>query len=179
LKLILHNAPSVLYPLGRSRFLGGLLLAGWLIAAGVTLWWWHASAPADWRPMLGCAAVLVAAWVMTTGWWRSPVGRLQWDGQRWRWESLVYRSGTALEPPAVVLDVQFALLLRLDNQAGAVWWLWAERSASPARWLDLRRAVYARHRPATLQDSEAADLASGERAATVEHPHSTPARHLR
>ena len=173
-----HSAPSVSYPLGRSRFLGCLLLVGWLIAAGVTLWWWRASATADWRPLLGCAALLIAAGVMATGWRRAPVGRLQWDGQRWRWESVVYRSGTALEPPVVVLDVQFALLLRLDNQAGAVWWLWAERSALPARWLDLRRAVHARHRPTTLQDSDAAERALGELAATVEHPHSAPARHL-
>jgi len=164
--------------LGRSHFLGCLLLACWLITAGVTLWWWLASAVADWRPLLGCAALLIAAGVMATGWRRAPVGRLQWDGQRWRWESVVYRSGTALEPPVVVLDVQFAILLRLDNQAGAVWWLWAEKSALPARWLDLRRAVYAKHRPATLQDSAAAGRAVGELAATVKHPYSTPARHL-
>ena len=174
----MQSAPSVLYPLGRSRFLGGLLLVGWLIAAGVTLWWWRAAAVPDWRPLLGCAAMLMAAWVMATGWRRAPVGRLQWDGQRWRWESLVYRTGTALEPPVVVLDVQFALLLRLDNQAGAVWWLWAERSALSACWLDLRRAVYTRHRPATLQDSEAADRTLGELTATVKHTHSASARHL-
>jgi toxin CptA len=174
----MHTAPSVLYPLGRSRFLGSLLLVGWLIAAGVTVCWWQASAVADWRPLLGCVAMLIAAWVMATGWCRAPVGRLQWDGQRWRWESLVYRSGTALEPPVVVLDVQFALLLRLDNQAGAVWWLWAERSASPARWFDLRRAVHAKRRPANLQDSEAADRTLGELAATVEHTHSASSRHL-
>ena len=172
-----HNAPSVLYPLGRSRFLGCLLLTGWLLAAGVTLWWWRVSASTDWRQLLGCVALLLAGWVMLTGWRRSPVGRLQWDGQRWRWESVVYRSGTALEPPAVVLDVQFAILLRLNNQAGAVWWLWAERSALPIRWLDLRRAVHARHRPTILQDSAAAERALGELAATVEHSHSAPARH--
>jgi toxin CptA len=176
--LALHSAPSVLYPLGRSRFLGCWLLAGWLLAAGVTLWWWRASATDDWRPLLGCIALLFTAWVMATGWQRAPVGRLQWDGQRWRWESAVYRSGTALEPPRVVLDVQFALLLRLDNQAGAVWWLWAERSAWPSRWLDLRRAVHAKHRPTTLQDSEAAERALGEAAATVEDSYSASARHL-
>ncbi len=78
----------------------------------------------------------------------------------------------------VVLDVQFALLLKLNNQAGAVWWLWAERSTAQARWFDLRRAVYAKHRPTTFQDSDAAEGALGELAAKVEHPHSAPARHL-
>lgn len=176
--MALHSAPSVLYPLGRSRFLGCCLLVGWLLAAGVTLYWWRASATTDWRPLFGCVALLLAAWVIATGWQRAPVGRLQWDSQRWRWESAVYRSGTALEPPRVVLDVQFALLLRLDNQAGAAWWLWAERSAWPSRWLDLRRAVYAKHRPTTLQDSEAVDRALGKAAATVEDPSQAPIRHL-
>jgi hypothetical protein len=168
----LHNAPAVSYPLGRSRFLGCLLLFGWVIAAAVTLGWWRTSALADFRPLLGCAALLLAAWVMLTGWQRAPVGRLQWDGQRWRWESEVYRSGTALEPPVVVIDVQLALLLRLNNQAGAVWWLWAERSAQKhpsAHWLDLRRAVYAKRRPATLQGSDGVDSTLNESAATVEN----------
>ncbi len=154
------------------------MFVGWLFAASVTLWWWLASAVAEWRPLLGCAALLIAAWGMATGWRRAPVGQLQWDGQRWRWESSVYRSGAALEPPAVVLDVQFALLLRLDNQAGAVWWLWAEQSTSPARWFDLRRAVFARHRPTTLQDTEAVGGTLGELTPTVKHTHSAPARHL-
>lgn len=178
MKLSLHNAPAVLYPLGRSRFLGVCLLAAWLLAAGVTLWWWRASAAADGRSLLGCAALLLAGWVMATGWRRAPVGQLQWDGQRWRWESEVYRSGTALEPPVVALDAQFSLLLRLNNQAGAVWWLWAERSASPTDWLDLRRAVFAKHRPAPLQDSEATDRGMGERAATVKNAHSASAHDL-
>ena len=77
-----------------------------------------------------------------------------------------------------MLDVQFALLLRLDNLAGAVWWLWAEQSASPARWLDLRRAVHAKPRPETLQDSEATASVPSEQAATVENTHSALARHL-
>jgi hypothetical protein len=172
----LHNAPAVSYPLGRSRFLGYLLLLGWLIAAGVTLCWWRASALADFRPLLGCAALLLAAWVMLTGWQRAPAGRLQWDGQRWRWESEVYRSGTALEPPVVVLDVQWALLLRLNNQAGAVWWLWAERSAQryPAvQWLDLRRAVYAKSRPASLQGSDVVESTFSESAAKVGNSQAT------
>ena len=176
--MALHSAPSVLYPLGRSRFLGCWLLLTWLIAAGVNVWWFLATAAADWRPLLGCGALLVSAWVMTTGWRHSPVGLLQWDGQCWRWSSSVYRSGTALEPPVVVLDVQFALLLRLDNLAGAVWWLWAEQSASPVRWLDLRRAVHAKRRAETLQDSEATASVPSVPAATVENPHSALARHL-
>jgi hypothetical protein len=56
----------------------------------------------------------------------------------------------------VALDLQSAMLLRLDNPAGAIWWLWVERAALPGRWLDMRRAVYAARRPVHLQVTEAA-----------------------
>ncbi|MCC9032635.1 hypothetical protein LMH45_11140, partial [Neisseria gonorrhoeae] len=39
------------------------------------------------------------------------------------------------------------MLLRLENQDHATLWLWAGRSTQPERWLDLRRAVHAQHRP--------------------------------
>jgi hypothetical protein len=120
-----------------------MLLAGWLLALCVTLAWWRSSALTEGRVLLSALTLLLAAAVMLRGWLRSPAGQLQWDGECWGWESPVYRSGIALEPPMVLLDLQHAFLLRLDNRAGAVWWLWAERSALPPRWLDLRRAVFA------------------------------------
>ena len=155
-----HNAPSVIYPLGRSRFLGGILLAGWLLSAGVIGLWLQAAA-SGWRAPLGGLSLLLAGALMVTAWRRAPVGYLHWTGQHWRWESGVYRGGTAQDPPVVVLDWQRALLLRLDNPAGAAWWLWAERSAEPARWLDLRRAVHARVRDEVTQD-EAIAAVQGE-----------------
>jgi hypothetical protein len=156
--LTLHSAPSFVYPLGRSRLLGVALFLGWIVAANVTLCWAYFSAAGDWRPMLGWLSLLISAVFMSTGWRRAPVGALGWDGQRWRWESPVYRGGSALDAPIVVMDLQHALLLRMDNRAGAVWWLWAERSSAPARWLALRRAVYA---PGRLESS------SGEHADKV------------
>ncbi len=108
--------------------------------------WWQMSAVGDLRPWLGLAALLLAGAVMARGWLRSPVGQLSWDGQHWAWESAGYLGGGVLAPPQVVLDLQGAVLLRLDNPAGASWWLWAEWRALPPRWLDLRRAVYAQPR---------------------------------
>ena len=66
--------------------------------------------------------------------------RLRFDGQHW---SL---SGAASRPvveATVALDLQSLLLVRLRG-AGASQWYWVERRADPARWLDLRRALYAR-----------------------------------
>ncbi len=137
----------MIYPLGRSRFLGALLLLAWALAGLLTAAWGWLSASYDPRPWLGVMALLLAGGSMVRGWQRSPVGQLIWDGQHWAWESQGYRGGAALAAPRVVLDLQSAVLMRLDNPAGASWWLWAERSAAPPRWLDLRRAIYARPRP--------------------------------
>jgi toxin CptA len=159
--LSLHNAPSVSYPLGRSRFLGCLLLGAWLVAAGVSLWWWRTAPPGDWRPWVGCLSWLLAGLAMAAGWHRSPVGALHWDGELWFWESQACRDGSALAPPVVAIDLQTVMLLRLDNPAGAVWWLWAERATWPERWLDLRRAVHTGRRAVNLQVSETDPRHSG------------------
>lgn len=163
----LHNAPSVIYPLGRSRFLGWLLLLAWGVAGVLTAAWWHTAAVGDARPGLGWATWLVAGAFMARGWLGSPLGQLGWDGQHWTWESPVYQGGGNLEAPYVVLDLQSAVLLRLDNPAGASWWLWAERRALPPRWLDLRRAMYARPRPQVQTDILADQLDAARDAAKV------------
>ena len=80
------------------------------------------------------------------GWKNSPVGQLAWDGQVWRWNGPGYQAGVAEYELLVAADFNNVMLLRVENQAHAKLWLWAERRAFPARWLDLRRAVYSPHR---------------------------------
>ena len=142
--MALHSAPSVAYPLGRSRFLGALLLLAWALAALLTGVWWLNAAAQDQRPWLGLIALLLAGIIMLRGWWRSPVGQLSWSGEYWSWESSVYQGGSIVGTPQVVLDFQGAVLVQLKNRARLSWCLWAERAAAPSRWLDLRRALYAR-----------------------------------
>lgn len=142
----MHNAPPVVYPLGRSRFQGWLVLVVWL--AGLLVWmlWFVATRQPDWRMGLVFAAVLVAGVAAYKGWKNTPTGQLAWDGEIWRWESMGYQTGIAPYELSVIADMQHVLLLRLENQARARLWLWAERKALPERWLDLRRAVYSPHR---------------------------------
>ncbi len=90
--------------------------------------------------------VVGAGFAALYGWKNSPVGQLAWDGQVWRWEGPGYQVGVAEYDLSATLDFQNLLLLRIENQAHAALWLWAERRALPARWLDLRRAVYSPHR---------------------------------
>jgi hypothetical protein len=146
-----HNAPPVVYPLGRSLFLGRLLLALWLAGIGSVLLWWNVTRQLDWRLALAVFSVLLAGFAARASWKNLPAGQLAWDGAVWRWESPGYPTGVAEHALSVIADFQQRLLLRLENQAHASLWLWVEKRAMPERWLDLRRAVYSPHRsPAAL-----------------------------
>lgn len=147
----MHGAPSVSYPVGRSRFAGVLALLGWLLGALVITLWWSQSQSPGWR--LWCAwAVLAAAGVFAVwGWWRSPAGELAWDGETWSWSTAgLVHTGT-LE---VGLDFQRWLLLRCEC-GNATLWLWVERASLAERWDDLRRAVYSRATPQALRQADA------------------------
>ncbi len=99
-----------------------------------------------WRQLTGLAAVIAAGLGAHHGWKNSPIGQLAWDGQAWRWEGLGYQAGVAQYELSSAADFKNVMLLRVENQAHAKLWLWAERRADPARWLDLRRAVFSPHR---------------------------------
>ena len=137
-----HNAPSVVYPLGRSFFQGCLLAGFWCAGLLVTAAWFYAAGRLDWRIFLVAFMALAAGFAAFHGWQHSPAGNLAWDGQLWRWESASYQTGVAEQKILILADFQNVLLLRIENQAGASLWLWAERKAAPDRWMDLRRAVY-------------------------------------
>jgi toxin CptA len=139
----MHSAPSVSYPVGRSRFAAGLLVILWLLGAATTAMGWAQAQAPGWR--WGAAAVLLvavgvlAAW----SWWREPSAILSWDGENWRWPA-AGAGDTAV--PQVVLDLQRWMLLRRAGGSGTNW-LWLERARRPASWDDVRRAVYSRARP--------------------------------
>ena len=141
-----HNAPAVIYPLGRSYWLACILFGFWLATVLLVGAWILASQYTGWRQLTGFAAVIWAGLAAYIGWKNSPTGQVAWDGQVWRWEGPGYQAGVAEYQLSAAADFQHVMLLRIENQAHAKLWLWAERSAFPARWLDLRRAVYSPHR---------------------------------
>ena len=146
-----HNAPSVVYPLGRSRLQGLLLLGFWFVGAAVVGRWLALSQAFGWQQGLGLLLLGAASFAAWAGWKNSAVGRLAWDGQVWRWESRGYQAGSAEHIVSVAFDGQALLLLRIDNPDQARLWLWAERRMCPERWMDLRRAVYSPHRDSNHQ----------------------------
>jgi hypothetical protein len=138
----MYSAPSVSYPVGRSRDAEHLLL---------TLWFCGAASAAGVGAQLGGPGwrqALLALGVGMTGLlaWRS-IGRrnvpteLNYDGQHW---SLSGRAGLQAATVRVALDLQFLLLVHLAGAGRAQRWIWLDRRAKPERWRDLRRAVYSR-----------------------------------
>lgn len=154
----MRSAPSVVYPVGRCAFYAGLLLFLGGLGLVNLLLWWHGSraqqSAADIPGVLLAGVGLWVAWAVFAwrSWMRSPEGQLQWDARSvesdgrgrvggWRWHSEAYRDGVALQDVELVLDLQGFALLRLRNRDAASSWVWVERSRSPARWNDLRRAL--------------------------------------
>lgn len=132
--------------MGRSHWQVWVLSSFWLAALLVVGTWVLTSQSIGWRQLAGLAVVVGVGLAAFYGWKNSPVGQLAWDGQVWRWEGPGYQEGVAQYDLSAVLDFQNLMLLRIENQAHAKLWLWAERRAFPSRWLDLRRAVYSPHR---------------------------------
>jgi toxin CptA len=168
-----HNAPSVVYPLGRSRFLNWLLLGLWLAGMLLVSFWIYVAQQVDWRTVFALVAVLAAGIAVYIGSKSAPVGQLAWDGEVWRWETLSCQAGIAEYEVSVVADFQHRLLLRLQNQAQAKLWIWVERQAAPERWLDLRRAVYSPHRStatSSLHDSLHAEPPPAVAVSVTMHP---------
>lgn len=143
----MHHAPSVTYPVGRSRFLGSALLSIWLASGAVVAAWTAQAAGPDWRQAGGLLAWLVAGAMAAHAWWRSPRGALEWDGGTWHFASCEAAG------PRVALDLQHALLLHLLVE-GRPLWVWASRTGAPSYWDALRRAVYSRANTAAPQGAK-------------------------
>jgi toxin CptA len=142
----MHSAPSVTYPVGRSVWAGALLLGLWLAGLAATATWaWAVPAPGWPQGLALTLAACLGAWA-GWHWWCSPGGDLSWEGGTW--------SRAGVEGMVEVrLDLQRVMLLRWQG-AGAAEWFWLERAADPARWNDVRRAVYSRANPDALQRAE-------------------------
>ena len=146
----MHNAPSVSYPVGRSRFAAAALSMLWLLGALATVLSWLQAPVSAWRWGGAAALLLLVGLLAARSWWRQPSGLLTWDGEGWSWSVAgVVETGV----PEVCLDLQHRMLIRWVA-GGATRWLWLELSARPSHWDDLRRAVYSRARSAALPEAE-------------------------
>ena len=147
----MYDAPAVSYPVGRSRFQGWLLAAVMAVSAGSLSVWFMQSDQAGWRQLAALGLGLVTSSVALLSWFRSPAGLLTWDTKIWLW-----CSGDEARQVKVsaVLDGQSTLLLHLRLPGDRSLWIWPQRHTVPARWLALRRAVFARQSTALIPDAD-------------------------
>lgn len=136
----MHSAPSVIFPVGRSRMARQLLWAAWGLGAAALAAWCVQYGGEPWRTVLLAVVVLLSA---CAAWAASRLGegtQLQWDGMHWSCTGGVQLGGAGV---TVHLDLQSLVLVRLHENGRFAAWLWLERSSCPALWLDLRRALHA------------------------------------
>jgi toxin CptA len=159
----MHNAPSVDFPVGRSRFEAAGLASVAALGAAVTAAWALQSPVGSVGPVWAAGLWLVTTALAARGWWRTARGALAWRQGRWHWLEVPEAdgAGAAGDRPAtparlsVALDLQRHLLLHLNAPPARPRWLWLSRDMAPGRWDDLRRAVYSRATVDALPDPPA------------------------
>lgn len=135
----MHSAPSVSYPVGRSRFHANGLLAISLTGLATGLLWRQQAQPPAWQQILLVVVWLGSSSAALRSWHGSPRGILQWDGQVWHWD---VGASTLTGQLKVQLDFQRCLLARLRADGGQSTWLWLERGRDAILWDALRRAAF-------------------------------------
>ena len=150
----MQNAPSVVYPVGRSSWMGWIAMAlGLAIMAAALL------AGISMQPSGGVWLAMLLPWLIWCGWawrqWRqAPGGWLGWHGHQqgaavdsprgqWRWQTSHTDDGIEVRSVEPVLDLQSRWLLRLEGLPGVPRWVCVEAGADPANWSALRRALTA------------------------------------
>ncbi len=146
----MHNAPPVIYPVGRSRFQAWLQCAVWLLGVATVVGWCGQVEALGWRQGVAVLAVVGIGLLALYSGWKTPVAALRWDGQQWFW---VCAGATHTVHVSAHLDLQHHLLLRLCPDGGRPHWCWAERASQPGLWRSLRRAVYSPARPLDASSS--------------------------
>ena len=136
----MHSAPSVSFPVGRSRFAARPVWAAWGLGMALLAAWSFQFDGARWRTALLASAVLLAAEAARRAARLGEGMRLEWNGRHWSCDGAV-RLGSAVA--TVHLDLQSLMLVRVDEVGRGAAWLWVERASFPQRWLDLRRALHA------------------------------------
>ena len=147
----MHSAPGIVYPLGRFSWFWVCGLPIWCVAATVNAVLYAQSSLAASHAGFS-AAVLLILLITSLRERRDsfPWAQLRWDGEYWFVMSdLREAAPQPLARVEVVLDLQQALLLRLDGADSDVsvhlqQWVWLYKGFAPEQWHGLRCAVYSR-----------------------------------
>ena len=150
----MHNAPSVMFPVGRCVWYGvALVILAVAGACALAAWFWldgrHGVMP--WPGLAGAALWLAWIALAARAWRQAPTGQLRWralergDSESgrgtWHWHSVAHPEGLALRSAQRMLDLQRLVLLRLCRADAPALWVWVEQARDPVRWNVLRRAL--------------------------------------
>ena len=149
----MHNAPPVVYPVGRFVW-GRWLFAAFCVLSAAGLIAWHKLSLAT-GPKLWAAGFVWAVCVLSAALWapRQTLtdGRLGWSGESWFWQANA-DAGDHVQSVSVSvgLDSEAGILLwvqPLDEQGqaqGRLLCAWLQAGAMPSKWHGFRCAVYSR-----------------------------------
>jgi hypothetical protein len=164
-----RSAPPVVWPLGKPRFLTGVIAFAWLFSLSVGL----SVVGADAIRVSVVFAVHALSVALLVAWWRSHgPGALWWNGQSWAWmpskheyaaihhEEGALPHAATVEPGELVvcLDLQWAVLVqwRCTKARRGAWW-WLPSQADPVHWAAFRRALYCAPTPLTRPEATRPD----------------------
>jgi hypothetical protein len=140
----MHSAPSVTYPVGRSRGATRILVVLWTLGAccaGASCYLFDS---AGWRQLLLVLSVVFSGVAAGFGLRRDGAAVLHFDGLCWSLTGADPSRGVRAARVTVALDFQSLMLVRLAEPGRPQRWIWLEQQTLPERWRDLRRAVYSR-----------------------------------
>lgn len=157
----MHNAPPVVFPVG--RFAWGcflLVVVSGLSAVGIISWQIQSLATG---PKLWAAWFLWGACVGSAALWAPrqalTKGRLGWSGESWFWQADDHAGDDVpCVAVSVALDIGQGMLLwvqPLDEQGkahGRLLFAWLQAESMPSKWHGFRCAVYSRPKTAALPD---------------------------
>lgn len=140
----MHSAPSVTYPVGRSRGAARILLVLWALGACCAGASCYLIDGGGWRQLLLVLSVVFSGVAAGFGLRRDGAGTLHFDGLHWSLTEADPSRGVHAARVLVALDFQSLMLLRFSEPGRGRRWVWVEQRAMPERWRDMRRAVYSR-----------------------------------
>jgi hypothetical protein len=153
----MHSAPAVGFQTGRSRWhLGAVVLVSVL---GFLSWTAFTTTQAQLVSIVVFVCLLFSSGLAILAWRNSPQGLLQWDGQHWSWSLAGDPEPCSLR---LVLDFQTVLLVGVKTNRHQSEWLWLEPKSDDSKWVSLRRAVIARHKPSRGKPGLNSPLGDGD-----------------
>jgi hypothetical protein len=146
----MHRAPAVTFLVTRSRWHARIAAFLWILGSVTVVAITRVQPLSGTITAISFLGLLVCGLWTLHGWTVSPTGKLSWDSQGWHWAGFAPDASCRVN---LHLDMQWLLLLRLQDETGHTVWLWFEERARGAHWVALRRALVAYARAVDQRDA--------------------------